>query len=166
MKGLTAALAMSLSLLLGAGAAMADPGHGRGGDQGDRGGGRWERAEGPRGEGPRAEARGRGWGGPPPWAQGRGPPPGRGRYGPPPRYAPQPYAAARARAYVRPGGHPRWARGQYLPPAYRGYVVEDYRRYHLRPPPYGYYWTRSGSDYLLTAAATGMIFEVIGADPY
>lgn len=156
MKALTAALAMSLSLLLGVGAATADPRQ----DRGDRGRGGWEAS--------RGEARGQRWGGPPPWAHGRGregPPPGRGRFIPPPRYAPPPYAAMRGRAYGRPA-YARWTRGQYLPPAYRGYVVEDYRRYHLRPPPYGYYWTRVGDDYLLTAAATGLIFEVIGGGPY
>lgn len=54
----------------------------------------------------------------------------------------------------------RWSRGQYLPPAYRGYVVRDYGRYRLRPPPRGYHWVRAGDDYILAAIATGLILEV------
>lgn len=76
-------------------------------------------------------------------------------YGPPP-----------AAYYGRPGyapGYTAWRRGAYLPPSYRdrGYVVYDYDRYRLRPPPRGYYWYRSGDDYLLAAVATGLILDVI-----
>lgn len=76
-------------------------------------------------------------------------------YGPPP-----------AAYYGRPGyypGYSAWRRGAYLPPAYRGrtYVIYDYGRYGLRPPPRGYYWYRDGNDYLLAAVATGLILDVI-----
>jgi len=76
-------------------------------------------------------------------------------YGPPP-----------AAYYGRPGfrpGYTAWRRGAYLPSYYRGggYVVNDYYRYHLRPPPRGYYWYRTGNDYVLAAIATGLIFDVI-----
>lgn len=76
-------------------------------------------------------------------------------YGPPP-----------AAYYGRPGyrpGYTAWRRGAYLPSHYRGgrYVVHDYYRYRLRPPPRGYYWYRSGDDYILAAIATGLIFDVI-----
>ncbi len=79
----------------------------------------------------------------------------RWRYGPPP-----------AAYYGRPGyrpGYEAWRRGAYLPSYYRGrtYVVTDYHRYHLRPPPRGYYWYRTGNDYVLAAIATGLIFDVI-----
>ena len=77
----------------------------------------------------------------------------RWHYGPPP----QAY-------YGQPGyrpGYIAWRRGAYLPPSYRGYVVNDYYRYHLRPPPHGYYWYRVGNEYLLAAIATGLIFDVI-----
>lgn len=79
----------------------------------------------------------------------------RWHYGPPP-----------AAYYGRPGyrpGYEAWRRGAYLPSYYRGggYVVNDYYRYHLRPPPRGYYWYRTGNDYVLAAIATGLIFEVI-----
>lgn len=76
-------------------------------------------------------------------------------YGPPP-----------AAYYGRPGfrpGYTAWQRGAYLPSYYRGrgYVVNDYYRYRLRPPPRGYYWYRTGNDYVLAAIATGLIFDVI-----
>lgn len=76
-------------------------------------------------------------------------------YGPPP-----------AAYYGRPGyapGYTAWRRGAYLPPSYRdrSYYVSDYGRYGLRPPPRGYYWYRSGNDYLLAAVATGLILDVI-----
>ncbi|MBU4434716.1 MAG: RcnB family protein [Alphaproteobacteria bacterium] len=68
--------------------------------------------------------------------------------------------------YGRPGyrpGYETWRRGSYLPSYYRGgdYVVHDYGRYRLRPPPRGYYWYRTGNDYVLAAIATGLIFDVI-----
>jgi Ni/Co efflux regulator RcnB len=64
--------------------------------------------------------------------------------------------------YYRPG-YTAWRRGAYLPRAYRSnsYRVYDYGRYRLRAPPRGYYWYRSGNDYLLAAIATGLIYEVI-----
>ena len=74
-------------------------------------------------------------------------------YGPPPQ-------AYYGNPYYRPG-YAAWRRGAVLPPTYRGYVVNDYYRYHLRPPPRGYAWYRVGNDYLLTAIATGLIFEII-----
>lgn len=76
-------------------------------------------------------------------------------YGPPP-----------AAYYGHPGyrpGYTSWRRGAYLPNYYRGggYVVNDYYRYQLRQPPRGYYWYRTGNDYVLAAIATGLIFDVI-----
>jgi Ni/Co efflux regulator RcnB len=82
--------------------------------------------------------------------------PNRWSYGPPP-----------AAYYGRPGfrpGYTSWRRGAYLPGYYRGggYVVNDYYRHSLRQPPRGYYWYRTGNDYVLAAIATGLIFDVIG----
>ncbi len=76
-------------------------------------------------------------------------------------YGPPPSAYYRDR-YYRPG-YAAWRRGAYLPSYYRSndYRVYDYGRYRLRPPPRGYYWYRSGDDFLLAAIATGLIFEVI-----
>jgi Ni/Co efflux regulator RcnB len=78
----------------------------------------------------------------------------RWRDGPPPR-------AYRIEPGYGPGPGYAWRRGGRLPPGYRGQVIEDYSRYRLRPPPRGYYWYRSGDDFLLAAIATGLIFEVI-----
>ena len=76
------------------------------------------------------------------------------------------YGAPPAYYYGRPGyrpGYTAWRRGGYLPPYYRGntYIVHDYGYYHLRPPPRGYYWYRTGNDYVLAAIATGLIFDII-----
>ena len=56
----------------------------------------------------------------------------------------------------------RYDRGAYLPAAYRGYYVNDWRYYGLRNPGAGYRWTY-GPDgrFLLVAAASGLIADVI-----
>lgn len=77
----------------------------------------------------------------------------RWHYGPPP-------VAYYGDPYYRPG-YAAWRRGAYLPPPYRGYMVHDYHRYHLRPPPRGYAWYRVDNDYLLAAIATGLIYDII-----
>ncbi|RBD65798.1 hypothetical protein BRM52_02605, partial [Xanthomonas oryzae pv. oryzae] len=64
--------------------------------------------------------------------------------------------------YYRPGPPPRpyWARGQ----RYHGpvYVVNDYDRYDLRRPPYGYRWQRDDrGNLLLVAIATGIIADLV-----
>ena len=74
-------------------------------------------------------------------------------YGPPPQ-------AYWGNPNFRPG-YNQWRRGSYLPGYYRGYVVNDYSSYRLRPPPRGYHWVRVNSDYLLVAIATGLIFDII-----
>jgi Ni/Co efflux regulator RcnB len=69
-------------------------------------------------------------------------------------------------AYPPVGGRPGfapWRRGAYLPPQYRGYVVQDYARFRLRRPPYGYEWVRVGDQCLLISIATGLIFDVVEA---
>jgi Ni/Co efflux regulator RcnB len=43
--------------------------------------------------------------------------------------------------------------------AYRGAVVEDYRRYRLRPPPHGYAWVRMGDGFALISLDDGQIFD-------
>ncbi len=74
-------------------------------------------------------------------------------YGPPP-------SVYYSHPQYRPG-YVAWRRGAVLPPHYRGYVVHDYHRYRLRPPPRGYAWHQVGNDYLLATVATGIIFEII-----
>ena len=67
--------------------------------------------------------------------------------------------------YRRPRGYVdrQWGYGQTLPPGYRsrGYIVSDYPRYGLQPPPWGHQYTRVGNDVLLTVIATGVIAAVI-----
>lgn len=57
-----------------------------------------------------------------------------------------------------PGG---WRRGQYMPPAYRGYVVPDLGRYRLRAPPPGYDWVEVGPDVYLVQRNSGLVLEAV-----
>jgi Ni/Co efflux regulator RcnB len=69
----------------------------------------------------------------------------------------------------RPGfraDYRHFRRGGYLPGYYNSYAVNDYYRYHLRPPPRGYRWVRVHDDYLLVAIATGLIFDIIANGDY
>jgi len=62
-----------------------------------------------------------------------------------------------AHADWRKGGHIAnndWNRGQRV----------DYRHYHLRKPPRGYEWRRVDNNYVLAAAATGLIASIILAN--
>ena len=54
-----------------------------------------------------------------------------------------------------------WRRGEYLPVAYRSYYVQDPYFYGLRPAPGGYRWVYYNNNFLLTAAATGLISDVV-----
>lgn len=58
---------------------------------------------------------------------------------------------------------PDFRRGGYIPREYRNrqYVVNDYRVYHLNPPPRGQQWVQVGGDYVLVAIATGLIANII-----
>lgn len=64
-----------------------------------------------------------------------------------------------------PGAGPehRYHRGGRLPPEARQsvMVVQDWRDHRLDPPPRGHDWVRLGSDFVLVAAATGIIAQVI-----
>lgn len=150
-----ASVAGPLAVTATATSAMAQD-HGRydrGNRQGDRGHGRYDRRD------DRRDHRGdRRWDSRTRWDRGRHNGyyyNNRWYYGPPP-------AAYHGRPGYRPG-HSAWRRGVHLPPSYRtgGYVVHDYGRYSLRPPPRGYYWYRDGNDYLLAAVASGLILDVI-----
>lgn len=143
--------------------------HGRGGDApsgrggyGERGYGGGERGYGGFG-GERGFGDGRGRPGPA-WRQPQG------DRGPGPGAPPPPAGRRGGPGYGGPGyggaGRRGWARGEYMPPQARGQMVQDFARYHLRRPPRGYFWYRSGDNFVLTSAATGVVFEVIPADPY
>ena len=44
------------------------------------------------------------------------------------------------------------------------YVVNDWRTRHLRQPPKGHHWVKSGDDYVLAAIATGVIADIVLAN--
>jgi Ni/Co efflux regulator RcnB len=68
-----------------------------------------------------------------------------------------------------PGKHKGWHkhemhRGERIPVVYleRDYYVEDYRVYHLAPPPRGHRWVHTEDGrYILIAVATGIIADII-----
>ncbi|MDM0036680.1 RcnB family protein [Variovorax sp. J22P271] len=89
-------------------------------------------------------------------------------YRPGPHYRPDPRSAYRPgparfdhRAYPNP--HAEWRRGGRVPNEYRGrqYVVNDWRGHRLQPPPRGYQWMGVGGDFVLAAAATGLIAQIV-----
>jgi Ni/Co efflux regulator RcnB len=47
--------------------------------------------------------------------------------------------------------HDDWNRGQHI----------DYRAHHLRAPPRGYEWREVDGNYVMAAAATGLIASII-----
>lgn len=59
--------------------------------------------------------------------------------------------------------HGEWRKGDRVPRDYRDrqYVVDDWRGYGLRQPPRGYQWVGVGGDYLLVAAASGIIAQIV-----
>ncbi|HUZ11967.1 MAG TPA: RcnB family protein [Caulobacteraceae bacterium] len=90
-------------------------------------------------------------GAPPPGPDRGGEPWSRGFPPPRPTYGGHHFAPS-----VRP-----WRRGGYLPPADEARGVDDYWRFHLRRPPYGYRWVEVGNQYLLVSTSTGLIFDVV-----
>ncbi|PZQ63745.1 MAG: hypothetical protein DI570_07980 [Phenylobacterium zucineum] len=69
----------------------------------------------------------------------------------------EPPRAAARRGYDAPAPAAR-QRG-FAPQAYRGPVVEDFRRYRLRPPPHGYAWVRMGDGFALISLDDGQVFD-------
>lgn len=57
---------------------------------------------------------------------------------------------------------PRWARGHYVPHEYRQgrYLVRGHHP-RLYAPPRGHHWVQVNGDFLLVAAATGLIAHVL-----
>lgn len=87
---------------------------------------------------------------PPPHARGKGPPA---------------HAGGPHRAHAAPPGWQKqaWRKGDRLPVAeLDGYRVSDDSRYPLAAPPPGHRWVRQQDDpYLLVAAATGVIVDML-----
>jgi Ni/Co efflux regulator RcnB len=64
------------------------------------------------------------------------------------------------------GRHHNWYKGGRIDRSdwNRGQRVSDYRRYHLQRPPRGYEWRRVDNNYVLAAAATGLIMGLVLAN--
>jgi Ni/Co efflux regulator RcnB len=64
------------------------------------------------------------------------------------------------------GRHRGWYKGGHIERNdwNRGQRVNDYRRYHLQRPPRGYEWRRVDNNYVLAAAATGLIMGLVLAN--
>ena len=64
------------------------------------------------------------------------------------------------------GKHRGWYKGGHIDRGdwNRGYRINDYRRYHLQRPPRGYEWRRVDNNYVLAAAATGLIMGLVLAN--
>jgi Ni/Co efflux regulator RcnB len=64
------------------------------------------------------------------------------------------------------GHHRGWYKGGRIDRSdwNRGQRVSDYRRYHLQRPPRGYEWRRVDNNYVLAAAATGLIMGLVLAN--
>ena len=69
---------------------------------------------------------------------------------------PAPYAAAPPSRGAR-----SYRQGEYLPPMYRGSVVQNPGRYRLRAPPPGYDWVGVGPDIYLMQRNSGMVLDTI-----
>lgn len=57
---------------------------------------------------------------------------------------------------------PHWGKGDRLDPEYRDrqYVIEDWRQYHLSPPPRGYHWVGVSGEYYLVSNSSWAVLRV------
>jgi Ni/Co efflux regulator RcnB len=64
------------------------------------------------------------------------------------------------------GRHRGWYKGGHIERGDwdRGVRIYEYRRYSLSPPPRGYEWRRVDDNYVLAAAATGLIMGLVLAN--
>ncbi|MPV65771.1 MULTISPECIES: RcnB family protein [Burkholderia] len=55
-----------------------------------------------------------------------------------------------------------WHKGDRLPDEFRDrqYVIDDWRGYHLSPPPRGYHWVGVGGDHLLVQIGSGIVLQI------
>jgi len=56
--------------------------------------------------------------------------------------------------------HHEIRRGERLPSEWRRAPAIDWRAYHLRQPPRGYYWVRGHNDFALIARSNGVILDL------
>jgi Ni/Co efflux regulator RcnB len=58
--------------------------------------------------------------------------------------------------------HPEWKKGGHIAKTDWGRGAKiDYREHHLKKPPRGYEWRQVDDNYVLAAAATGLIASII-----
>jgi len=75
--------------------------------------------------------------------------------------------AAQAQNQNRPHAESRPAmdfrQGERIPQQYRGYSyrVDDWKAYGLSQPPRNHHWVQIGGDFILIAAATGVITSIL-----
>lgn len=148
------AVSLAAMALLCAGAAGAQPGHGR--PQAPHQAAPRAQAHGEPHEGPKGYARvtePHGWDARPNTVD-------RGAY----QHNFQAARSYRIGPYRRPPGWTahRWAYGETLPRAYWAsqYVIADYWLFALEVPPAGYEWVRDGNDALLIDTGSGQILQV------
>jgi len=64
-----------------------------------------------------------------------------------------------------PQGHHNWRKGDRISRNdWRRYQSVDWRRHHLRQPPRGYEWREVDGQYVMAAAATGLVAAIIMAN--
>lgn len=56
--------------------------------------------------------------------------------------------------------HHEWRAGERLPAEWRRGPAVNWRYYHLRQPPRGYYWVRAHNDFVLVARSNGIILDL------
>ena len=61
----------------------------------------------------------------------------------------------------RPVSHFGWRRGAFVPVGYRSYYVQDWGYYGLRPPLPGYRWIYADGNFVMMAATTGLIADLV-----
>jgi len=85
---------------------------------------------------------------------------GHGSKGHGPKDAPPGHSADGPGNSANAPGH--WRKGDRLPPEYRDrqYVIDNWRDYHLAPPPRGYSWVGIGGDYLMVQISSGVVLRV------
>jgi Ni/Co efflux regulator RcnB len=59
--------------------------------------------------------------------------------------------------------HEEWRQGERLSNDYRNhqYVIDNWHEHNLHQPPRGYQWVGVNGDYLLVAAASGIIAQIV-----
>lgn len=63
-----------------------------------------------------------------------------------------------------PQGHHNWRKGDRIARNdWHRYQAVDWRRHHLRQPPRGYEWREVDGQYVMAAAATGLVAAIIAA---